>query len=171
MALIHKKNNQKFFFILYLLGGIALFLVAGDEISWGQRLLNYQTPEAILDYTDQQNEVSWHNSKDVAKHLGDLYVLISSYGSFSFLVYELVKKVKRKFEPVIRHFMVLMPASLFFMAKLLYDVLDNVLGIDLPFSFHSWSEYMELSMYLGIFIQLFLIYYRQVKKKENYGKN
>ena len=173
LAFFYKKQNKVFFFIFYLLGAAALFFIAGDEISWGQRVFNYQTPEAIVEYTDQQNETSWHNSQLIARLLGDVYLLISIYGSFTFIIYEFCRRFFKKFEPIVKHFLILMPASLFFMARLAYDLMGNVniFQIDLPFKLNAWSEYTELSMYLGIFIQFFLIYYRQVKKKENYGKN
>ncbi|MGD9129796.1 MAG: hypothetical protein PVJ09_04910 [Candidatus Woesebacteria bacterium] len=36
-------STQKLIFIIYLLMSIALFLIAGEEISWGQRIIGFET--------------------------------------------------------------------------------------------------------------------------------
>lgn len=48
-------------FLVCLLGSAALFIFgAGEEISWGQRLLGFGTPEVIAEY-NTQNEFTLHN--------------------------------------------------------------------------------------------------------------
>lgn len=44
----------------YLALALLLFLAAGEEISWGQRIFDYGTPEAIKD-VNSQGEVNLHN--------------------------------------------------------------------------------------------------------------
>jgi hypothetical protein len=171
LSRFYKIQKKFFFFIFYLFVGLVLLFIAGDEISWGQRLFNYQTPESIIDYTDQQNEVSWHNTKGISQYLGQIYLAIGAYGSFSFIIYQFIKKFFYKSSAFFKHFFILFPASLFFFLKFIYDYLASFSGIDLPFKFNSWSEYVELAMYLGIFIQLFLIYYKELQQKEGNGKN
>lgn len=166
LAQFYKKQKNYFLFIFYIMGSLALLFVAGDEISWGQRLFDYHTPHSIIEFTDQQNEISIHNTKRIAKHMGQIYLIISAYGSFSFVIYEFLKKIFKNLNPLFKHFFVLMPASLFFSMKFLYDALNTFSDTDYPFKFDSWSEYVELSMYLGIFIQLFLIYFKQIKKQK-----
>ena len=45
---------------IYLLAGIALVFIAGEEISWGQRIIGYATPDYLLDINVQQ-EFNVHN--------------------------------------------------------------------------------------------------------------
>ena len=45
---------------VYVLGGIALLYVAGEEISWGQRIIGFSTPGFLLDL-NVQREFSLHN--------------------------------------------------------------------------------------------------------------
>jgi len=59
--LIHfRKSKQWIFLVTTLLAALAFFLVAGEEISWGQRLLNIETPQYFLEKNAQQ-EVNLHN--------------------------------------------------------------------------------------------------------------
>ncbi len=45
---------------VYILGGIGMLFVAGEEISWGQRLLGFATPDALL-ALNRQDELNVHN--------------------------------------------------------------------------------------------------------------
>ena len=48
--------------IIYLLFAIIFFIGMGEEISWGQRLFNYGTPE-YFEKNNIQDEVNLHNLK------------------------------------------------------------------------------------------------------------
>ena len=43
-----------------VLAGLAFVVAAGEEISWGQRLIGFETPEALLEVNDQ-DEFNLHN--------------------------------------------------------------------------------------------------------------
>ena len=45
---------------IYLLCGVAFLFAAGEEISWGQRILGFATPDFLLDWNDQ-DEFNVHN--------------------------------------------------------------------------------------------------------------
>ena len=45
---------------VYILGGIAMVLVAGEEISWGQRIIGFATPDFLIDL-NRQGEFNVHN--------------------------------------------------------------------------------------------------------------
>lgn len=53
------KTNKNIFFLLL---GILFLFGAGEEISWGQRLFNIQTPEELKEI-NIQNELNIHNLK------------------------------------------------------------------------------------------------------------
>ncbi len=46
---------------LYILGGIAMVFIAGEEISWGQRIFEFTTPE-FLRGLNRQDEFNVHNA-------------------------------------------------------------------------------------------------------------
>ena len=64
---------------LYILGGLVMVFVAGEEISWGQRLIEFATPDALMDINAQE-EFNLHN---VATNL---FYLIQLYGSLGLCV-------------------------------------------------------------------------------------
>lgn len=51
---------------LYILGGIALFYAAGEEISWGHHIINYPMPDFLADI-NFQNETNLHNIRVLHK--------------------------------------------------------------------------------------------------------
>lgn len=65
---------------------LAFIFVAGEEISWGQRIFNLQTPEA-LKYANKQQEISVHNLNFIHTYLlHKSYMLIGFLGAFSRLI-------------------------------------------------------------------------------------
>lgn len=59
MALINRKKHQPTA-VLCLSLVIILFLMAGEELSWGQRIFNWKTPDLIATYNIQK-ETNFHN--------------------------------------------------------------------------------------------------------------
>jgi hypothetical protein len=53
---LYLKSKNLFFLLLF----IALFFAAGEEISWGQRLLNIETPQKFME-KNVQDELTIHN--------------------------------------------------------------------------------------------------------------
>ena len=53
-------GGSKFARGMYILAGIGLVFVAGEEISWGQRIIGFATPDYLLDI-NIQNEFNFHN--------------------------------------------------------------------------------------------------------------
>ncbi len=45
---------------IYILGGIAMVFIAGEEVSWGQRIFGFATPDFLLGL-NQQDEFNIHN--------------------------------------------------------------------------------------------------------------
>ncbi len=58
---------------IYILGGLALVFVAGEEISWGQRIFGFTTPDFLMGL-NAQNEFNVHNTALVN------FETIGSYG-------------------------------------------------------------------------------------------
>lgn len=59
MMLVNRKKHRKTAIICFLLA-IILFLMAGEELSWGQRIFNWKTPDLIATYNIQK-ETNFHN--------------------------------------------------------------------------------------------------------------
>ena len=63
--LIHIKNSKNWW---YLALALLLFFLAGEEISWGQRLLNIATPAWELKH-NVQSEMNLHNINGIHQHV------------------------------------------------------------------------------------------------------
>lgn len=73
-----RKNASTNFVLKVVILGLALlfFFGAGEEISWGQRILNIQTPEYLSEVNDQ-NEITVHNL-----NLGEFDVITFGFDLF-----------------------------------------------------------------------------------------
>jgi hypothetical protein len=63
----HKTGNDLILFktqrnLFYLMLGLLFFFIFGEEISWGQRILNLRTPE-FFEQHNIQDEINLHNLK------------------------------------------------------------------------------------------------------------
>ncbi len=79
------KAGYKLHGILY--SGLALMLVvvAMDEISWGQRIFNIETPEVIAE-RNVQDEITIHNLEVFQFHLHAAYIAVGAFGAFAWLL-------------------------------------------------------------------------------------
>lgn len=130
-----KKHALVFFFI-----ALGIFIVAGDEISWGQKIFSYTPPE-FVSQNNSQNEMTLHNTKSIAGYISMIYILIGAYASFAhFFVKE------RLYAPG----KILLP---YFFTPALYNTIAffNIPGIGI------WSEPSELLLCMGIAFHLMII--------------
>lgn len=58
-----KKSSQR---VIYILIGILAILIAGEEISWGQRIISLPSSFSFIKENNLQGEVTLHNLKIVA---------------------------------------------------------------------------------------------------------
>lgn len=73
------NNQSRQLATLALLASIAFFVFAGEEISWGQRILGIETNEFMQEY-NWQGEMNFHNLHT------DLFNVAFHYGALVFLV-------------------------------------------------------------------------------------
>ena len=73
--------------VVYVLLAVAAVLAAGEEISWGQRLLGIEAPQSIRE-ANQQGELTLHNLDAVYEPYVAGMLLVGLYGSVgSWFVY------------------------------------------------------------------------------------
>ena len=84
IALTFQRKGQFIMAAAYLLLTLSLFFVAGEEISWGQRILDFETPPVILEKNTQQ-ELTIHNLEPIQRILHAIYIVIGAYGAFLWL--------------------------------------------------------------------------------------
>jgi hypothetical protein len=61
--------------MLLVAGAVGLVVIAGEEISWAQRLIGIETPEVIAEH-NMQNELTLHNLSYIYGYVVPAYILI-----------------------------------------------------------------------------------------------
>jgi len=85
ISILFFKSDKKTLFIFYLIFGLIFFIGFGEEISWGQRILQYDTPEIMRNLgADEQSDL--HHIIWIKRIVeGWLWGIIGVYGSFAWL--------------------------------------------------------------------------------------
>ena len=66
---------------LFLMFSLTMLFVFLEEISWGQRIFDFESPEYFEEHNDQ-NELTIHNLKPFMKIIAELYIVIAFIGTF-----------------------------------------------------------------------------------------
>jgi hypothetical protein len=126
-----------------LFGCIALgvFFITMEEISWGQRLLNLETPENLAT-VNVQNEITLHNIGIFNDLQLVVYIGVTLVGSIlSWSQTRLISAYWFMWNPPRSAF------GLFFIPFVFYS---GFVFFDTPF--HLWAEVIEVLFYFGIFL-------------------
>lgn len=152
-------SKNKLLSVVFLLTACVLIFVAGDEISWGQRILGISSPEYFLQ-NNAQEEITVHNHVSVHGTIPLLYVFAGLYGSSMWVVTKLFAQYFKKHKT----FLILVPGwflAPYFFAGFFYNFYtqlgDHHIG--------DWSEPTELMLYLGVFFYLLVLYKTQAWKR------
>jgi hypothetical protein len=76
IARLRRRSGHPWQAVLFIVIGLGFIFVAGEEISWGQRLLGFETPEDLRN-VNVQGETTLHNIGDSLK-LFNLALLAAS---------------------------------------------------------------------------------------------
>lgn len=88
-ALLAKKAKQLPLRVLYILAALFFFVLAGEEISWGERLLSLNFS---ADANNYQNEFNFHNQSGVNEITALFYYIAFLYAALSWGVRKWVEK-------------------------------------------------------------------------------
>lgn len=78
------KKRSSILLAIFLTIALGFFVVAGEEISWGQRIFGIVTPEEIAK-NNTQGELNLHNNDKIFGYVYRAYLLIAAYGAFAWL--------------------------------------------------------------------------------------
>ena len=142
----HLKNLEKFFQIIlcmYLIGLIYYFL---EEISYGQHLFFWLTPD-FFSQLNSQNETNFHNMSNLLNELPRTLLLLSC--SLSFLFEKLIRFKSKKFALFILPYSKLMYLSclilLFVIPDLIIDIFDiKPIYLSWEIQKHPWNFSIDL---------------------------
>jgi hypothetical protein len=133
---------NKFVLFSMLVLAFSFIFLAGEEISWGQRILNLTSSEYMVK-NNLQGEITLHNLDYIQWTVEIAYVVIGILGGTLWLI----KKTKIHLPPYINW---LIPSSYlfaFFIIPGIYYAYPVYSGKNL---IREWAEVMELFLYAGI---------------------
>ncbi len=136
-------TNMNYFFLFL---GVFFIVCLGEEISWGQRIFNFSTPQIILE-NNRQGELNIHNlnfwealdKHDKSKHgLIRFYSSVALYSYFWFLycvMIPILNKYTLKIHNIItRFYLPIIPiflGSLFLINFITFELIERIDIIDL----------------------------------------
>jgi hypothetical protein len=133
--------------ILWATLAVGLLVVAGEEIAWGQRLLELQTP-TVLKRVNAQGELTTHNVRGLSAVYAAVFVVAGIYGSVTAYWYRY-----RHPEQVTGFIDLVVPpmftASLF-LVNPGYKVVRAALNLAGVPPLNDYAEYIELCLALGL---------------------
>ncbi len=152
------RGGRKRLGVLFVLVAAAAFVVAGEEISWGQRILGFATPEA-LGNLNHQDETNIHNIGIIQRAFNAAELAVGLLG-FALPMLWLADNQRR---------------SLSWIDPILVPPLATVSLFFLPFAYRAfralflpeageriteYGEWPELTLYAGILIVGWLLFRR-----------
>lgn len=141
-------QRQWLLMLLYIGASIVFVAIAGDEISWGQRLIGIESPPELQEI-NRQGETTFHNLYAVEWFVIYGYVMLSFAGLASHWIARAVPPLQRI------QFLTASPLLAgFFLVPFIFFVqqLRVQWGI-----WHSWSEVAELYLYTGLVLWVVLL--------------
>jgi hypothetical protein len=172
LALGFVRSGHRLLALLYAGLAVVSLFVAGEEISWGQRLLGLPVSPYFAAH-NTQGELTIHNLEPVQRHVGKAYILLGLAGAFSWAL------ARRRFAAADRlqlrylvpdwfftfYFLPVSVVYLYFsrISPFLADRLDLEAFRMENFVIYRDQEPAELLLYLGIFLFVLAATYRQAR--------
>lgn len=150
-------TNQKWLGVWVSIAAVCCFYVAGEEVSWGQKFVQWSTPEFWAHFNDQ-NETNLHNTSSWFDQKPRIILLIGVIGGG--LLLPLLRRYKAAWLP--KKFEIIYPPDILWVTAFITltveagDKLSEALGVPV---FARGSEVVEL--YLFYFVLLYLIVLRR----------
>lgn len=145
--------------LLYLIVALGTFFIAGEEISWGQRIFGWETPETLAT-VNYQNETTFHNIGSAHQPFIYAVMLGGMYGTLIPLLW-LAFWNERPHSPLSALFvppLCLVPAFVmpfgYRFIRLLFDLDTRFPRLIFPIT--SFSEVTELCLYFGVLVLAWL---------------
>lgn len=160
---------------IYVIVIIGSFLVAGEEISWGERIIGFQAPQSVTE-KNTQSEFNIHNNFAIFGYVYYAYSLVALYGIVAFLVHKVFKHFfPNKFITRLLYFFAPPPYLItFFIPMFIYSILYIYLTLaelfEIHYIFNRWEEFTELILASGLAAFFYRNYKLLQKNKKSLHK-
>lgn len=165
--IVHNRAHRRdyLYAVLYGILCVGLFFIIGEEVSWGQRIIGWDTPQH-LKIANKQDETNLHNIYGVGETIKWLHLVFAAYGTFMPILLMRSNRLERyshHLAMIVPHYS-LIP---YFFISLVWRLFRNLVDVPKRFYFVV-SEYTEvIELVIASAIMLFLIYqYRRLSRKD-----
>jgi hypothetical protein len=146
---LHAKAGNRLITALYLVLACGLFFLVGEEVSWGQRIFGWGTPEA-LSAVNKQDETNLHNIYGVGSTFKWVQMLVGAYGTFLPLIFfsgKLLPRYRPIIDAVVPHYTLIV----FFLPMFVWRLYRNLAGDPSRYYYliTNYNEVIELILALG----------------------
>ncbi|NUS35717.1 MAG: hypothetical protein HOQ04_04525 [Pseudarthrobacter sp.] len=141
-------RGQKGMAALYAVVSVGVVFLAGEEISWGQRIFGWHTPEA-MEAMNRQDETNVHNIRGVQELVPLAMLVASLYGACAPLAAARFGKRWKALasKPLLIPPLCLVPA---FLLPAAYRLFRLLIWPEPTFVISEYGEVLELSLYFGL---------------------
>jgi hypothetical protein len=146
-----------------------LFFLIGEELSWGQRIFGWETPESYASI-NKQKETNLHNIYGVGTTFKWVQLLVGAYGTLLPLVVlgsKTLQKYKAKISMVIPHYSLIPFFVLYFIWRIFRNFFEE--PKEYYYAIAKYNEVMELIFSMGIAV--FMIFQYRKFKTRNQAKS
>ncbi|MHC6594069.1 hypothetical protein [Arthrobacter sp. C152] len=142
------RRGQKGMAVLYAVIAVGVVFLAGEEISWGQRIFGWQTP-AGMESINRQDETNLHNIRGVQEFVPAAMLLASLYGACVPLV---AVWLGERWKSVASRRLLVPPLCLVpsFLLAAAYRLFRLLIWQEPTFVISEYGEVLELTLYFGL---------------------
>ena len=144
---------------------VGAVFVTGEEVSWGQRIFHWTTPEGLR-AINRQAETTLHNIRTVLNGVNSVLLVGGLYGTVGWFVVERYERGKR---PLDRAWLFVPPAFLSsaFLVVFAYKFARITAFRNYQFTIVRLGEYAEICFAFGLAAFAFLVYSRLRRETAN----
>ena len=168
-------KSKKILFSLFLILGIGFFIIAFEEISWGQRILDFENPDWFP--KNIQKETSIHNLKVFQDYRATSYIVVAFIGAFSWIIVPQINRIVnfgKNYEVFLEYAIPSKFLFSYFFSVLIYKLTWIVIPeefvrgpIAMNFLINYDSEFFELILAFGIMLFVFHTFVKLRMSKKN----
>ena len=157
------RLNERSWALLFVVAAIGAFFIAGEEISWGQRVFGFATPGDLAE-VNRQGETNVHNIGSVLSFLNLAMFIVAVVAGMMPFIWRWGAHARQRDISTMIVVPPLFLASSFLLAAA-YRLVRYALLPDAHYVISRYAEFIELLMF-GALLAFAVLLYRRLPKAE-----
>lgn len=158
IALARFKSGHRWQAWLFIAVALVMMFAGGEEISWGQRVFGWETPQEIVDINDQ-GETNLHNIGIILQFTNLAMFLTGLYGTFAYVANSNLRFARRWDQGDYLFVPPFFLASYFF-PILVFRIARMTVFTESNFTLNRLGEWAEMVVAVGILLFFWLAFLR-----------